>query len=389
MLSKIQKIIAFLVVFISLFSVSFVQAQTQTEDFEYSEPEVSILKAKVVEVVREINTGFLYDGGQDIYIQEIKAEILDGENSGQIISIGEDWLLMDEGDKFYVEQYEYENEIQYTVLDYSRTSGLKWLLLAFIILIIIFGKWQGVRSIVSLGASLLVIIYILIPLLLNGAPPILTSVALGTLILAVAIFFTHGFNKRSLIAFGGTTATVLITGVIAALVVNGTHLTGFGAHESTYLDFNTGGQLDFVGLLLAGIIVGILGVLDDIAITQVAVVRELYALNEKLGKKEVFTRALRVGKEHVAALVNTLVLAYVGVSLPLLLYVSTLDGTNFALLVSSEVFATEIVRIILGSAGLIFAVPLTTFAAALFLGKTRGVPLSEKEQNEGCCGHAH
>ncbi|MEL6526851.1 MAG: YibE/F family protein, partial [Chloroflexota bacterium] len=117
--------------------------------------------------------------------------------------------------------------------------------------------------------------------------------------------------------------------------------------------------------------------------------RELYAANAELGPKEVLARALRVGKEHVGALVNTLVLAYVGVALPLLLYVATLDALTFSALISSELFATEIVRTLLGSMGLILAVPLTTFAAAIFLSKTRGMPLSEKERHEGACGHAH
>lgn len=387
----IKKIVLFLYVMV-VFSLPFQGfAQTPIGVFDENiEEDVSTIKARVVDIVASEDAEVLYGNNKTITIQTIEAELLEGVYKGDTFVINQDYLGLEKGDVFLVEQYIQDGVVEYRLVDFHRGSGLMFIFLAFVVLILVFARWQGFRSLLSLAGSLFVILYILVPLLVAGSPPITTSVLLATGILAIAIFFTHGFNRRSLIAFAGTTLTVLITGLLAAWVVDMTHLTGFASDEATFLDFNTEGQLDFAGLLLAGIIIGVLGVLDDIAITQVAVVRELYSLNPNLSRKEVFTRALRVGKEHVSALVNTLVLAYVGVSLPLLLYVSTLGVSDVSLVINSEIFATEIVRTILGSIGLILAVPISTFAAAIFLEKTRGVPMSEKEKNEGCAhGHNH
>lgn len=349
---------------------------------------VQNVKARVVEIVASEELEVLYGNQRTTTIQTLRAEVLEGEFKGDTFILNQDYLGLDVGDTFIAEQYTGEEGIEFRLVDFNRRPGITLLVVLFAVLIVIFARWQGVRSLVSLAGSLVVILYVLVPLLVRGAPPILTSVLLATAILAIAIFFTHGFNRRSLIAFGGTTLTVLITGLLAAWVVNSTHLSGFASDEATFLDFNTEGKLDFVGLLLSSIIIGVLGVLDDIAITQVAVVRELYSVDATLDTWDVFTRALRVGKEHVSALVNTLVLAYVGVSLPLLLYVSRLGVSDVSLVVNSEIFATEIVRTVIGSIGLILAVPISTLAAAIFLKDTKGKPLSEKEKHEGCA-HAH
>lgn len=133
-----------------------------------------------------------------------------------------------------------------------------------------------------------------------------------------------------------------------------------------FLNFNTGGTLDFQGLLLGAIIIGVLGVLDDIAVTQVSVVGELKSANSNLSKKDLYLKAIKVGKDHTSSLVNTLVLAYTSVSLPLLLLISQSD-TSILKIINSEVFSTEIVRTIVGSIGLILTVPITTFLAVMFI----------------------
>jgi uncharacterized membrane protein len=374
----------FFIPFVFLSFISGVFAQSPIGDFDTA----TNVRAEVIEILATQEEGLGFDFGEQLFQQTIRARILEGDFEDSEIVLEQDYLGLEIGDTFIVEQYIGEEGPEYTLLDIDRRSGLRWLVLAFMVVILVFARGQGFRSLLSLGGSFLVIFYILVPMLLQGYPPILTTVILATAILALAIFLTHGFNKRSLIAFLGTVCTVFITGVLAYWVVNGLSLTGFESDEATFLDFNTGGRLDFVGLLLAGIIIGVLGVLDDISITQVAVVRELYSANPELTKWDVFTRALRVGKEHVAALVNTLVFAYVGVSLPLLLYVTTLGVTDVSLVVNSEIFATEITRTIIGSIGLILAVPLTTLAAAFLLENTKGVPLTEKEKHEGCA-HSH
>ena len=378
-----MKKILFLFSFLLIPSFLFAQSDEQINST------VQIIEAEVIEVVEQVPVDVEFQNGRDYTVQTIRAVLREGDFAGDEIIIEQDYLGLAKGDNFLVEEYLEEGQNpEYRLVDFDRRNGLTWLVLAFVVLILVFAKWQGLRSLISLATSILVIVYVLVPLLLKGAPPILTSVIIATVLLALAIFLTHGFNKRSLIAFSGTVVTVIVTGIIASWAVSGTHLSGFGSHEATYLDFNSGIALDFVGLLLASIIIGVLGVLDDISITQVAVVRELYSANPNLNRKDVFTRALRVGKEHVSALVNTLVLAYVGVGLPLILYVSTLGVSDVGLVLNSEVFATEIVRTIIGSIGLILSVPLTTFLAAVFLEDSKGKPLSEKEKHEGCA-HAH
>lgn len=183
---------------------------------------------------------------------------------------------------------------------------------------------------------------------------------------------------------------MVITGLLAQVSVTLGHITGFASHEAVYLNFNTGGTLDFAGLFLAGIMIGMLGVLDDISITQVAVVRELYGVAPHLSQKELFASAIRVGKEHVGALVNTLVLAYVGVALPSILYFAT-SYTSIGQMINMEIFASEIIRTIIGSIGLILTVPITTILAVYFLKDFKGkkLTLDEMEHGHSHGGHSH
>jgi uncharacterized membrane protein len=164
---------------------------------------------------------------------------------------------------------------------------------------------------------------------------------------------------------------VILTGVLAYIGVTFAHLTGFVSDEAVYLNLNTKGTLDFAGLLFGGIMIGALGVLDDIAVTQAAVVSELYNSASHLSKKEIYIKALRVGKEHVGALVNTLALAYTGASLPLLLLFSTSDS-SISSIINREIFATEIIRTVAGSIGLILTVPITTMLAVWLLKGYKG-----------------
>ena len=159
---------------------------------------------------------------------------------------------------------------------------------------------------------------------------------------------------------------VFITSIFAIFSVQLTDLSGFAADEAVYLNFNTQGSLDFTALLIGAIIIGVLGVLDDIAVTQAAVVTELFNSNKEMSRKEVYKRAIRIGREHVGALVNTLVLAYTGAALPLLLYFYT-SPLGITEAINSELFATEIVRTIVGSIGLILAVPIVTLLAVFYL----------------------
>jgi uncharacterized membrane protein len=303
----------------------------------------------------------------EILTQELSIEILQGPQKGAVANITNEYLQLDEGDRFY---FNYlvgiDGTERYSVTNIDRRATLYILFGIFALAVVIFGRWQGVRSLIALAGSFAAIFFILIPGILNGWNPLLASIIVAAAILFCAIYLTHGFNRESTVAFSGTMIAVLITGIFAVIAVHATDLSGFADEEAVYLNFNTGGSLNFTALLLGAFIIGFLGVLDDIAVTQAAVVAELFHSNPEIARKEVFQRAMRVGREHVGALVNTLVLAYTGASLPLLLYFK-LGATNFGTTINLEIFATEIVRIIVGSIGLILTVPIVTALAVMYL----------------------
>jgi len=313
-------------------------------------------------------------------VQTIDVEVLDGPFDGDIITIENDFLALDQGDRFYFNYNVYlDGSESYAVTNIDRRGPLMIFVALFAFAVIALGGWQGVRSLVALGVSFLAIFYVLLPGLLAGYNPLMLSFLVAAGILFGAIFFTHGFNRESLVAYGGTMLAVGLTGILAIMAVGATELSGFASDESVYLNFNTDGLLDFTGLLLGAIIVGVLGVLDDIAVTQAAVVVELYNSNSKLSPRDVYKRALRVGREHVGALVNTLVLAYAGASLPMLMYFY-LAPVGFWSLINSEIFATEIIRAVVGSIGLIMTVPIVTGLAVWYL---------KDYQSQHSHGHSH
>ncbi|MEZ4114187.1 MAG: YibE/F family protein [Candidatus Paceibacterota bacterium] len=357
---KLFKKISKSVILLFVIFISFSPIKIQAQDTENS-PE--IWKAKVEKVLEERTEQIL----DTVYPQQtLRSEILNGPQKGEIIEIENDFQKLKTGDRFYFRKNILgEEEVSYIVTDVVRQGPIILLLAIFVIIIVIFGRWQGVRSLVALAASFLAIMLILIPGILNGWNPLFAGFLVAGAILFAAIFFTHGFNRESAVAYSGTMIAVIISGLFAIFAVYITKLTGFSAEESVYLNMNTGGTINFIALLLGAFIIGFLGVLDDIAITQSAVVTELYNINPGIKRKEVYARAMRVGREHVGALVNTLVLAYTGASLPLLLYFN-LSSTSLFMTINLEIFATEIVRIIVGSIGLILTVPIVTLLAVKY-----------------------
>lgn len=363
MVKEISKLFLILAI---VFLPQIISAQEIYEEFQ------GVWRAEVLEITEQGQKS-IPGTDLDTKFQNIKAEILEGELKGKIVEIENDFIILEEGQKFYLNYLRTINGDEiYSVRDIDRRVILFWMMVLFAAVVLFFGRWQGFRSLMSLAGSFLVIIFILLPLLIKGFDPIITSISIGSLILAVAIFFTHGFNMKSLVAFSGTVISICITGILAFISIKVLNLSGFFSDETVYLNFGTKGALDFEGLLLGGIIIGVLGVLDDVAITQVAVVSELKKAAENISNKDLYKKALNVGHEHISALVNTIVLAYAGVSLPLLLWFSKSDS-SFGKIINNEVFATEITRTIVGSIGLILTVPITTFLAVLFVDKYKNI----------------
>jgi uncharacterized membrane protein len=346
-------------------------------------------KAKVLEVQAEEERLIPGTDTSHTY-QTVNVAILTGPQAGEVVTIENDYLELERGDRFYFNHNVYLDGTEvYSVVSIDRSFALLVLMAVFVGVLVLFGGWQGVRSLLALAGSFLAIFYILLPGIVSGWDPLVASILVAGGVLFAAIFFTHGFTRESVVAYAGTMVAVLLTGVFAVCAVYGADLSGFADEASVYLNFNTSGSINFTSLLLGAIIIGVLGVLDDVAITQAAVVSELYHNNPTLSRRGAYRRALRVGREHVSALVNTLALAYTGASLPLLLHFY-ISASSVGMALNAELFATEIVRIIVGSVGLVLTVPLVTLLAVWYVRGAHG----EGERNEETpirkvCGHVH
>ncbi len=251
---------------------------------------------------------------------------------------------------------------QHAFNDFERGSALLVLAVAFALLVIVAARWKGLRALVGLAISLLIVIGFMIPAILSGQPPVAVALVGALAVMLVTIPIAHGVSPRSIAAIIGTTVALLVTLTLISLFAGFTHLTGFASEEATYLRaFAT--DLSLRDLLIAGVVIATLGVLDDLTVSQASTVMALRAANPRLGSRDLFRRAMAVGHDHVAATVNTLVLAYAGAALPVLLVFGLADA-SFTTAVTSEAVAAEVVATLVGSIGLVLAAPLTTAVAA-------------------------
>jgi uncharacterized membrane protein len=300
--------------------------------------------------------------------QKIEVEFLNGDMKGKSVEIENDYIQLEKGDTAYILKTirSEDGKEFYSLRDPYRIDVLIYLSIAFLVLVIIFGGIQGIRGLVSLLGSLVLIGYVLLPGILKGISPILLITLVSSLIIVIGSYITHGFNRTTSAAVVSMIVTIIITGALALYVVDIANLSGFESDEAIYLNQATKGVINFQGLLLGGIMIGLLGVLYDVAIGQAVSVEELYNINSKASKKHVYKRVLRMGREHIGALINTLAIAYVGVSLPLLLLFST-STMDPAVVINKEIFSAEIVRTLVGSIGLVLAVPITTLISVFMV----------------------
>ena len=378
---SIKKVLGtFVMVFLSAVP-SLVLAQEVHEEFQET------IKAEVIEVVREYDR-IIMGTQSSTTVQELRIILKEGVKAGEVVPLDNDLTVLDVGDKIFVNRLVAIDGTEYYLFkDVERRMPLLVLMVVFIVLVIWMAGWQGVRAVLSLSLSVGAILFLLIPALLAGYSPAWTSLGIAGLILSVTLFFTHGFKPRVVVTFLGTFGAVFVTCFLAWLWVEWMRFTGFSDDASVYLNFATGGTLDLTGLLLGGIIIGLLGVLDDVSITQASVVQELKSANPKLGFTALYNKALRVGKDHVGSLVNTLALAYVGASLPMILLYAYSES-SIGVLLNQEIIAAEILRIVVGSIGLILAVPLTTALAAWYF-KDKVVDAHDLDDHGHSHGHSH
>lgn len=255
-------------------------------------------------------------------------------------------------------------ESGYVVVDRDRLPPLALLTGVFFAIVVAFTRWRGVASVAGMVISAVVLITFVVPQIVAGRSPLATSVA-GALIIAFAsIYLAHGVSRRTSVAVAGTLITLAVAGALSVVFVSVARLFGAGTEEAFYLQLGPLEQLNLRGLLLGGIILGALGVLDDITTAQAAAVDEIGRANPALPPRELYQRGVSVGTEHITSLVNTLFLAYAGASLPLFLLFTLSEDRPLWVLVNSEFIAEEVVRTMAGSIALVLAVPITTFLAA-------------------------
>lgn len=272
---------------------------------------------------------------------------------------------------------------EYAIVDFERKSQLLWLALAFAALVIVFGRWRGALSLVGLGISLIIVLVFVVPAILRDSPPLAVALVGSMAVMLTTIPLAHGFGPKSLAAMTGTAVSLALIVGLAVLFTDLAHLSGVSSEEAATLAANNG-EINFQSLLIAGMVIGSLGVLDDVTISQASTVMALRAANPSQCFRELFRRAIDVGRDHVSATVNTLVLAYVGASLTTLLVFAS-GQLSFLDAVNLEVIASVAVATLVGSIGLILAVPITTALAALL---AEDIP-AEELAADAPAGHAH
>lgn len=266
------------------------------------------------------------------------------------------------------ETQNFDGQKEFIILDYNRHDGLGLLAIIFIAIIILVSKWKGFTAILGMIFTFIVLFSFILPKIASGSNPLLIATLASLVIIPVSFYLSHGLNKKTSIAILGSFITLFITGILSVIFINISKLTGLSSEEAGMLSVMTSSTINMKGLLLAGILIGALGVLDDITISQSAIVEELVKTSPNLGKKELYHKAMNIGRDHIASMVNTLVLAYAGVSLPLLLlFIDNPHPTSE--IINYEFIAEEIVRTLVGSIGLVLAVPVTTYLAALWYQK--------------------
>jgi len=337
----------------------------------------SVFRAKVIEVLAN-NQGQREDGSNFIQ-QRLKLIGLEGKwRNQEIITDSTDYDLISNSayqvnDRVLVNYSpNLEGEEIFYVVDFVRQNYLYWLIALFSLIVVLVGRLKGFRALVVLGLTFFIILKFIIPQILAGHNPLLISIIGSIFILLLAIYITEGFKTQSTISIVAILISLIITGLLSVWFTALTKLTGFANEDVMFLVGLTGTAINIKGLFLAGVIIGSLGVLDDVVIAQVALVKELKLANPQSRLRKIYQQAMQVGVSHLSSMVNTLFLAYAGVSLPLFILFSmkSSSGLNWGQVINNEMIATEIVRALTGSIGLILAVPIATLLAVYFIKKS-------------------
>jgi uncharacterized membrane protein len=250
------------------------------------------------------------------------------------------------------------------ITDYLRYPALLVLTVVFVVAVLVVSRLKGLSSLLSLLLTFALVFKLVLPLLSRGTNPILVTGLTAALIIPLTFYLSHGWQNKTHVAVAGTVLALLVSALLANLFVHNSHLTGFSSEEAGFLSVEQSGQINIQGLLLAGMIIGLLGTLDDVTVTQSGLVFQLKKNNPDFSLSQLYQQAMKIGQDHISSMINTLVLVYAGAALPLLLLFIN-NPQPLWLIFNQEIVAEEIVRMLIGSIGLMLAAPVTTLLAVL------------------------
>jgi uncharacterized membrane protein len=308
--------------------------------------------------------------------REITLVLDGGPEAGAVVALPEINLTYDRsvialavGDAVVLGYEETTNTYFYA--DRDRRTSLVWLALLFVAVVVALGRLRGLLALAAMAATVVVLVAFVAPSVLDGHDPLLVSVVAASAIAFVTLYLTHGVSPTTTVALAGTLGALGLTLALSMLFFELAQFSGLATEASLSLPF-IAEDVDLAGLLLGGAVLGALGALDDVTVTQVATVAEIRHRNPALSTRDLVVSGVRVGREHIASTVNTLLLAYAGASMPILLLVAV-SNQGLDMIANSELVAVEIVRTLCGSIGLVAAVPLTTTLAAVVIGRDDAV----------------
>lgn len=281
----------------------------------------------------------------------------------------------------------------YIFVDFVRTLPIVLLAALYAVVVIAVARWRGLRALIGLVGAYFVLVSFLLPGLVEGKPPLLLALVGSTVIMIGVLYFAHGFSARTSTALLGTIFGLAITALLAAWATDAANLAGVGSHDAATL-VNTSSNISISGVILCGLIISGLGVLNDVTITQSSAVWELYELAPASSARKLFTSAMRIGRDHIASTVYTIAFAYAGAALPILIIVMLYDRPLMDTLTSAEL-SEEVIRTLVGSIGLVLAIPVTTLIAVLVVKATgikaggAQVPTAGPRNGKHDAGHSH
>ena len=332
-----------------------------TQQYEY-------FKGEVIDVLEE-----QLESNNDNFYQKLKVRVLNGRLMGQEVIIENGGFKLAQYNQYKKKDIIYvavskdlDNKDIFYIIGYSRERGLLLLLIIFIIVAILVAGKQGIWSLISMAITFFIVIQGTLKYIQHGYNPVFISFLSALVIIPITFYMSHGFKKKVTVSVIGTLVALLVTIALAVLFINITHLTGMASEEALLLKSLGNISYDLKGLLLAGIIIGTLGVLDDVTVGQAGIVFQIHDLRPDLHFFELYKRSIEFGKDHISSMINTLILVYAGASLPLLLLFLETDR-SFGGVISYESIVTEIVRTLVGSIGLMVSVPITALLSCIWV----------------------